>query len=374
MVAAMSAVIRAARRLGLVRRESIPDSAGRPMQSIAPHSPLPIGDSVALSLDAVYRSVQILQTAVSQLSLDVWRGADQIDAPSWIATPDPWTTPQEFLEKTTASLALRGNAFWRVDRDSTGKIYGLRVLDPLDVNVTVTTSGIPLYRIGGDTFTRRDCAHLALMRRPGVRYPLGLGPIQAAKNQILSAVELRKYADGWMNGGSIPNGVLTSDQILTSDQAAALKTRFMESVRADEPIVLGQGTDYRPLMLKPEEVQWIETQKLNTVSVARIFGIPSRLIMIAPDGGTETYSNQQQEELSFIRWTLMSYLREIESTVTWLLPRGNTARFNLDAILRPDTRTRYEAHKIAIEAGFLTVDEVRAIEGLAPLQGADNAH
>lgn len=371
----MGAIIRAAARLGLVERESIPGSAGRPMQSITPRSPaVVIGDDLALSLDAVYRSVQIIQTAASQLSLDVWRGPDRIDAPSWVATPDPWTTPKEFLEKTAASLALRGNAFWRVDRAPDGKILSLHVLDPLDVTVNVTTSGVPIYRVGRDAFTRRDCAHLALMRRPGTRYPLGLGPIQAAKNQILSAVELRKYADGWMDGGSIPNGVLTSDQILTSDQAAALKKRFMESVRADEPIILGQGTDYRPLMLKPDEVQWIETQKLNVISIARIFGIPSRLIMAAPDGGTETYSNQQQEELSFIRWTLMSYLREIEAAITWLLPRGNTARFNLDGILRPDTRTRYEAHKIAIEAGFLTVDEVRAIEGLKPLEGASNAH
>ena len=35
--------------------------------------------------------------------------------------------------------------------------------------------------------------------------------------------------------------------------------------------------------------------------------------------------------------------------------------------MRPDTTTRYAAHKVAIEAGFLTIDEVRAIEGLNPL-------
>ena len=42
-------------------------------------------------------------------------------------------------------------------------------------------------------------------------------------------------------------------------------------------------------------------------------------------------------------------------------------RFNVDGFLRPDTTTRYAAHKVAIEAGFLTIDEVRAIEGLNPL-------
>lgn len=50
-----------------------------------------------------------------------------------------------------------------------------------------------------------------------------------------------------------------------------------------------------------------------------------------------------------------------------LLPRGQSARFNLNAVLRPDTKTRYEAHALAIQTGFLTIDEVRDIEGLPPL-------
>ena len=49
------------------------------------------------------------------------------------------------------------------------------------------------------------------------------------------------------------------------------------------------------------------------------------------------------------------------------LPRGTWAQANLDAILRGDTLTRYQAHGIAIDKGFLTVDEVRKLEDLPPL-------
>ena len=38
-----------------------------------------------------------------------------------------------------------------------------------------------------------------------------------------------------------------------------------------------------------------------------------------------------------------------------------------DALLRPDTLTRYQAHKIALDAGFLTIDEVRQLEHREPL-------
>lgn len=367
----MGALTRAAERLGLIVRESAPATAGQPMRSIIPDSrPDHVTDDLALSLDAVYRAVQVLQTAAGQLTLDTWRGTTQIDPPSWVSTPDPWRPTSTFLEETVASLALRGNAFWQIKRKGSGEIVALTILDPLDVTVTISPAGIPTYRVGRDTLNRSDCMHLALMRRPGARHPLGLGPIQAAQAQIISAVELRRYAGAWMDTSTVPNGVLTSDQILTADQARTIKDSFLESVKATEPVVLGQGTDYRPLLLKPDEVQWIDAQQLNTIGIARLFGIPPRLILASPDGGTETYSNQQQEELSFVRWTLMAYLRQIEAAVSWLLPRGNTARFNLDAILRPDTLTRYQAHKVALDSGFLTIDEVRAIEGLEPLTQA----
>ena len=65
----------------------------------------------------------------------------------------------------------------------------------------------------------------------------------------------------------------------------------------------------------------------------------------------------------------MPYMREIEAALSELLP--DDVRFNVDGFLRPDTTTRYAAHKVAIEAGFLTIDEVRAIEGLNPLPKED---
>jgi hypothetical protein len=39
---------------------------------------------------------------------------------------------------------------------------------------------------------------------------------------------------------------------------------------------------------------------------------------------------------------------------------------NVDALLRPDTKSRYEAHKVALDAGFLTIDEVRELENREP--------
>ena len=49
-------------------------------------------------------------------------------------------------------------------------------------------------------------------------------------------------------------------------------------------------------------------------------------------------------------------------------PAEPVLKIRTDGLLRADTSTRYAAYKTAIEAGFMTVDEVRALENRAPLE------
>lgn len=353
-----------AAKLGLIERAD--DDTSSPLPSITPSVDRSRGGD-PLSLDALYRAVQILQTAASQLSVDVWRGTQPIVAPAWIGAPDPWSHGPAFLDETIASLALRGNCYWRVNRGPEGQVVALECLDPNDVTITVPDTGPLVFHWSGSRWSPRDIVHLALMRRPGRRNPYGLGPIQACRESVDGAIKLRRWADAWTEDGTVPNGVLTSDQTLTQTDADTIKSRFLKAVKATEPVVLGQGTSYKPLLLTPQEMQWLDSQDFNVVAMARLMGIPPRLMLAVLDGTSQTYANQAQEDLSFVRWTLMAYLREIEAAFTWLLPRGQTARFNLDAILRADTKTRYEAYDLGIKAGFLTLDEVRQTEGLTPL-------
>jgi hypothetical protein len=53
-------------------------------------------------------------------------------------------------------------------------------------------------------------------------------------------------------------------------------------------------------------------------------------------------------------------------------------RINMAGLLRADTLTRYQAHKIAYDAEFLTTDEIRELEDRPPMAAqvaieADNA-
>lgn len=320
-------------------------------------------------LDSVYRALAILEGSISQLTLD--RYSRTLGRPRGPATgmiqrilPAGQTLPG-FLGEITQSLAQTGNAWLRVPRD--GAAGPVRVLDPSRCSARIdVATGVKT--ITYDSLTVSDVRQLQLTHVPGE--PLGQGPIQAWADGLRGAIDAHQYAAQWTKRGGRPTGILTTDQTLSADMAKEWKDAANKTMTPEGGVaVLGSGLTYKQCYLTPAELQLLDVRKVNVISVARIFGIPARLMLTSGDGDSKTYANMEQESILFIRHTLMPYMREIEAALSELLP--DDVRFNVDGFLRPDTTTRYAAHKVAIEAGFLTIDEVRAIEGLNPLSKED---
>lgn len=331
----------------------------------------PITDDSLLHTINVYRAVQLLAQGVSQLTIDVWRGTEQIPKPSIVRRPDiKLNSLSAFSKFTVTSMALTGNAYWLVKRNARNETSNLTVLNPHDCQPLEDGS----LRVAGQTrpLDPTEFQHLGLLRIPG-RLD-ALGPIQAARLELNGSVMVTRYGSEFFNTGDVPSGILKTDQILSPAAAKNYKVIWQER-QAHEVAVLGQGLDYKPTLLSPEDAQFLETRQFDTTAIARLFGIPAHMFLAVVEGTSLTYSNMAQADMSFVRWTLMDYLREMEEAFTAVLPSTQTARFNLDALIRPDTNTRYEAHKLGIDAGWLTIEEVRSIEGLPTKEGNadDNA-
>lgn len=323
----------------------------------------------AMGLVPVYRAVSVLSTATSQLPLAVWRGGEQIRTPNIVAQPDIDLTYSAFIEQTTTSLALTGNAYWRVFRaNPTDSVQSIQVLNPHHVQVIADpeTGRVAKYGYGDQQFKPWQIKHLMLVRMPG--QTTGLGPIQAARGSLSGALDLQAYANNWFSMGGVPNGVLKTDQHITPEQADAYKDRWYESQSGGRGVaILGQGFNYQPIYLSPRDAQFLESQSFSKTEIATLFGVPATY-MLADAGNSQTYTNYESIDMAFVRYTLQQYLSEIEEAMSSLLPRGQHARFDLDEFLRSDTSTRYSAYA---QADFMTVNEKRAREGLPPIEGGD---
>lgn len=344
-------------------------------------SPGPVSSSDAVTIPAVYRALQLLTTAASQLPLNVERQGEKIPAnavPAFIRRPSLDMSRSDWIEETVMSLAVSGNAYWLKER-ANGALIALTVWNPHEVHVWRNSRGQLRYTRRGKDYTPADVMHLSLQRLPGAM--TGLGPIQAAQATMRSTVDMRENMSGWFTDTGHPSGVLTTDAALNGDDADRYRQAWNLQDENGKPLpprdnpsrvrVLGKGLKYEPILISPKDAMWIEAQSFTVLEVARLFGVPSSLMLAAIEGNSQTYSNVEQEWLAFARFTLVGYLRKIEEALTEISANGQTVRFNLDALLRSDTKSRYEAHRTGIEAGFLTVNEVRALEQLPPIPGGD---
>ena len=137
--------------------------------------------------------------------------------------------------------------------------------------------------------------------------------------------------------------------------------------------MIGDDLEYVPLDLKPADLQFLETQKFDTTQIARLLGIPASIMLAAVDGSNLTYSNIEQSWIEFADYTLAAYAGEIEEVFNRLLPRGRTAEFDWDSSQRANMSDRYNAYKTAIEAGFLTVNDVRGKIRMPSLSADESA-
>lgn len=88
----------------------------------------------------------------------------------------------------------------------------------------------------------------------------------------------------------------------------------------------------------------------------------------------------EEQTLGFVKFTLRDILKGLEQEIDRKLLRSAKfySKFNLDALLRADSKGRADFYKAALggtqNPGFMTVNEVRALENLAPLDGGDELH
>ena len=344
----------------------VPDTENRAIQ-IPARSQSIINEDKALQLIPVSRCISVLETAVAQIPVEVFRGIDKLETPAWLELPDVSNNvnQSEFLGQTVVSMALYGNAFWYVTRGARG-INNLELIPAGDVNIEKQDDGTYEYYVNGIKTPGERIKHLRLWQIPGDI--LGYGPLQRHKSIIQASLDLQSYADNWFRTSAIPTGTLTTTEFLSPEVALANKQAFVESQVNRSVAVLSSGLSYQSISLNPEEAQFLENQKFVTRQIATMFGVPSMYLSLSVEGSGLTYTNGNEDRKKLYEDGLQQYIIRIQEAITDLLPRGQKAAFNMTEFLKPNVSMRYQAYQVALSAGFMTVDEVRELEGLPQIE------
>jgi len=325
---------------------------------------------LALSLTAVYRAVQIIATPISKMNLRTFRYATgmemQIENPVLVNKPSLLESRRDFLYQTVVSLALEGNAFWLKSFGSNGQVNDLVLLPGNSVSIQYVnsldiTQGVVYYYMG-KKYTQNEMEHLKIFSRAGLLR--GLSPIETCNRDIASALDLRDYAANWFSAAGVPTGILTTNQMLNPADAEAVTATWHNKQQNRQVAVLGNGFDYKAISLSPRDALFTDIQEQAVRNIARLFGIPSRLLLTSVPGSSDTYTNVQDENQVFYRHTLMAYTDAITDALSNCLPRGTRVEFDFEHLFKADVAARYNYYKTGIDAGFLTAEMVQEKEGL----------
>lgn len=330
----------------------------------------------ALTLAPVYSATRLLSESVASLPLQAYRRTGdvrrRIATPALFRDPTQFGTVFEWVQRAMTSLTLRGNAYgYVISFDADGFPRRVEWLHPDDVRIADNAStSRPQWWWQGRPVDAERMVHIPAYVLPG--QVLGVSPIAAYALTTETGLLSQRFGRDWFRNGSVPSAVLETERPVDAEQARTIKERFRAAVSGREPVVLGAGTTYRPITVSPDESQFLDTMKMTTNQIAAIYGIPPEMIGGEP-GGSLTYANVEQQAINFVTYTLRPYLTKLEAALSRLLPQPQYVKFNVDAIIRADLKTRYEAHNLALSDGWKSKDEVRELEDLPPLPDGQGA-
>lgn len=337
--------------------------------TIPPRSTTVATAETALTLTAVWRSVQILATSVSNLGLQTRKYATGmemiVENSSFINKPSFTYNRQQFLYATVSELALTGNAFWLKSVNGAGVTTEATLLPSHAVNVTYSISNditsARLYNYMGTTYPASVMEHLQLFPRAGwLKAP---SPINVCSQDIVAALDLRDFQANWFSSSGVPTGILKRTGEVNAADANEIRTRWQEMQATRQLAVLGNGFEYQTIAESPADMMFTEISKQSVQQIARLFGIPARKLVTGVDGTSDTYSNLTDEEYAFYRETLMAYTRPIQDALSNCLARGSRVEFLWEDLFQADKASRIQMWADAIAAGIITPEFAAAKEG-----------
>lgn len=337
--------------------------------------------SSAIQMSAVYACVRVISETIASLPLGVY---EETDAGSRKATdhplyrllhdePNPEMTSFALRETMMSHLLLWGNSYCQILRSGRNGILGLYPLLPEQMEVDRDSRGQLTYTYTTSEGRTVKLDPMEVLHIPGLGFDgvMGYSPIALEKNAIGLGLAAEEYGGKFFNNGARPSGVLKHPNTVKDPEKLreSWNKAYGGSANAGNTAVLEEGMDYKPISMSNNEAQFLETRKFQVSEICRIFRVPPHMIA---DLEHATFSNIEHQSISFAVHTIRPWLVRIEQAMNRaLFPETEKGRFyvqfNMDGLMRGDYKSRMEGYAVARQNGWMSANDIRALENLNPI-------
>ncbi|QKE72663.1 phage portal protein [Arthrobacter citreus] len=289
-------------------------------------------------------------------------------------SPNEYMTSFVFKELMTSHMLLWGNCYAEIKWDNKGQPVALYPLRPDNTRPLFNDINELVYEtiINGETYIlpAYRVLHIYGLGFDGFQ---GYSLIRLHREAVGLAKATEKYGSKYFGNGAKPGGVLETPGNLSEDASKRLRDSWNEMhnglENAHRIAILEEGLTYKQIGLPPEDSQFLETRKFQIAEISRIFRVPLHMLS---ELDRSTNNNIEQQSIEFVVHTLRPWLVRWEQSVNMkLLTRDERKKYYsehiLDALLRGDTKSRYESYQIGRQNGWLSTNDIREKENMNPI-------
>ena len=215
---------------------------------------------------------------------------------------------------------------------------------------------------------------------PGLGFDglVGYSPIALEKNAIGLGLAAEEYGSKFFSNGARPSGILTHPNTVKNPKVLreSWNAAYGGSSNSGRVAILEEGMKFETISMPNNEAQFLETRKFQVSEICRIFRVPPHLV---GDLEHATFSNIEHQSISFAVHTIRPWLVRIEQAINRSLfsekeKRDFYVQFNIDGLMRGDYKSRMEGYAIGRQNGWLSANDIRALENQSRIpadQGGD---
>ncbi|ETZ11797.1 portal protein [Vibrio parahaemolyticus M0605] len=172
--------------------------------------------------------------------------------------------------------------------------------------------------------------------------------------------------------GTRLSGVLSTEDTLDDEAIERLQASWNGAYggtdNAGKVAVLEHGLQYTNITMTNQDAQLLEMLCFSREQIAAAFRVPVHMLN---DTTAQTMNNVEQNNLHFLKNTLMPIIIKLENAYNKLLPSSMVVRFDTRQFVRGDIRTQAEVAEILIKNRIISHEESREMFDLAPANESD---
>lgn len=340
-----------------------------------------VNPRTAVQVSTVYACVRVIAETIASLPFAVY---EETDAGARKATdhhlyrllhdePNPEMTSFVMREVMLSHLLLWGNSYSQIIRSGKNKVVGLYPLLPDRMEVDRDSHGTLTYTY---TTTEGDQIKLSpsdVLHIPGLGFDgiMGYSPIALEKNAIGLGIAAEEYGSKFFQNGARPSGVLTHPNTVKDPKRLrdSWNAAYGGSSNGGKVAILEESMTFTPISIPNNEAQFLETRKFQVEEICRIYRVPPHLVCNLERA---TFSNIENQSIDFAVHTIRPWLVRIEQAMNRALfaesEKGHFyVQFNIDGLMRGDYKSRMEGYAIARQNGWMSANDIRALENMNPI-------